>query len=250
MKIEDIAVEQLAPYERNNRKHPEQQVKRIGESIKRYGFIQPLVIDANNVLVIGHGRLLAAQHIGLESVPCVRLEGLSEQEIKALRILDNKLQNDSEWHYDNLQLEITELDADGFDLDEWGLEDLLLTAGDDNLQSENEYTTKVDSPVYEITGPKPRLSDLYDTTKRDLLVSEIESADIPEKEKDFLIAAANRHVVFNYEKIAEYYAHSSKELQKQFEASALIIIDYQEAIAQGFVKLVEQLSDQYESENE
>ena len=108
MDIKQIAIEKLIPYEKNNKEHDEIQITRIANSIKEFGFIQPLVIDKNNVVVIGHWRLDAAKELGLETVPAIMAENLDEEQIKKLRILDNKL-NESDWHLENLKIELDDL---------------------------------------------------------------------------------------------------------------------------------------------
>ena len=91
MKIIEKKVEELIPYEFNNKIHDEVQVNRIANSIKEFWWTQPIVIDENNVIIIGHWRLLAAQKLWLDKVPVTLMSGLTEAQIKKLRILDNKL---------------------------------------------------------------------------------------------------------------------------------------------------------------
>ena len=124
MKILNILISSLIPYEFNNRNHDQQQVDRIANSIKEFGFNQPLVIDESNIILVGHGRLAAAQKLGLKEVPVLKVENLSEVQKKAYRILDNKLQNDSTWSFNNLELELGFLEDEGFDLPSWGLDEL------------------------------------------------------------------------------------------------------------------------------
>jgi hypothetical protein len=101
---------------------------------------------------------------------------------------------------------------------------------------------KVNIPQYEPDGIKPSLADLYNTDKTDSLIMEIEAADILPEQKAFLIAAANRHNVFNYRNIAEYYANcASPEMQELMERSALVIVDIDNAIANGFAELLDGL---------
>lgn len=106
-----------------------------------------------------------------------------------------------------------------------------------------QYTQKIKAPTYEIKGEKPKLSELVDTTKFDQLISDIDKANIPIGVKAFLREAATRHYRFNYAKIAEYYANSPPNIQKLFEDSALVIIDFDDAIANGFVKMNKRLMD-------
>lgn len=115
-KIEQIQVSELIPYEKNAKLHDERQIQNVAESIKRYGFVQPVVVDKNNVIVIGHCRVLAAKLLELESVPCMRIEDLTDEEINALRIIDNKT-NESDWDEELLTQELATLDLTGFDLD-------------------------------------------------------------------------------------------------------------------------------------
>ena len=122
MKIEEVKIADIKPYERNQKKHPESQVKNIAKSIEKYGFVQPIVIDKNNEIIIGHGRYMAGGDIlGMKTVPCVRAENLTEQQIRELRILDNKL-NESDWDIDLLKEDLDDLDFDDFDID-WGEDD-------------------------------------------------------------------------------------------------------------------------------
>lgn len=112
LKIEYLPVGSLKPYEKNAKRHPADQVEHIANSIREFGFRQPLVIDKDNVLVIGHGRLLAAKKLRLDTVPCVRADDLTDEQIKALRLADNKT-NESEWDFDLLGGELDDI----FDID-------------------------------------------------------------------------------------------------------------------------------------
>lgn len=110
----DIAL--LKPYKKNTKRHNQTQIDNVAESIRKFGFVQPFVIDKNNEVVIGHCRLLAAQKLGIKQLPCVRVDYLTSAQVKALRILDNKL-NESEWDLDFLNEELPEIDLTGFDVD-------------------------------------------------------------------------------------------------------------------------------------
>ena len=108
MDIKEISVEQLIPYEFNNKLHDSTQVNRIANSIKEFWFLQPIVIDKNNIVVVWHGRLEWAKKLWLKTVPCLMAENLTDEQIKKYRILDNKL-NESERDMENLKLELEEL---------------------------------------------------------------------------------------------------------------------------------------------
>ena len=112
-------------------------------------------------------------------------------------------------------------------------------------EEDKKYSSKIEAPIYEPKYKKPHILELYDKQKTTRLIREIEQSNIPIDEKMFLIEAARRHTVFNYEKIADYYAHSSKDVQNLMERSALVIIDFEKAIELGYVKLCDEIRTQY-----
>lgn len=140
MKITTKKLEDIIPYERNNRTHDQTQIDRLANSIKDFGFNQPIVLDKSGVIVAGHGRYFAAKKLKLDAIPCVVKDDLSDAQLRAYRILDNKLQNDSTWEFSNLELELDMLQQDGFELEPWGLESLKLPDKDplDEPEQENK----------------------------------------------------------------------------------------------------------------
>lgn len=116
MDIKNIAVKDLIPYEKNTKKHDDVQINNVAESIKQYGFVQPIVIDKNNVVVIGHCRLLAAKKLKMTEVPCICVDDLTEEQVRKLRIIDNK-SNESDWDFDFLNEELLDLDFSDFNFD-------------------------------------------------------------------------------------------------------------------------------------
>lgn len=108
IKIEELSIEELKPYDLNAKKHTPEQVKKIAESINRFGFNNPILIDKNNEIIAGHGRLLAAKRLKLEKIPIIRIENLTPDEIKAFRIADNKL-NECDWDKELLKEELKNL---------------------------------------------------------------------------------------------------------------------------------------------
>ena len=118
-----------------------------------------------------------------------------------------------------------------------------------NEQEEEEsYSSKIEAPVYEPKNKPPHLLELCNDSKAKSLVREIDQSNLKEEEKSFLRLAANRHSVFHYEKIADYYSHASIEMQKHMEKSALVIIDFDKAIEGGFVRLCEDIKTQFMEE--
>lgn len=121
MEIINRRIEELTPYTKNAKKHDKKQIANVANSIKRFGWQQPIVIDDDGIVVIGHCRLLAAKKLGMREVPCTIASGLTENEIKELRIADNKT-NESPWDTEILAEELEEMSLDGFDFD-FGLEE-------------------------------------------------------------------------------------------------------------------------------
>lgn len=111
MKVVDVPVSDLIPYARNPRKN-DASVDSVAASIKEFGFKQPIVVDKDRVVVAGHTRLKAAQKLGLDTVPVVFADDLTPEQIKAYRILDNKVGEKSEWDAELLQLELSEIQLD------------------------------------------------------------------------------------------------------------------------------------------
>jgi ParB-like chromosome segregation protein Spo0J len=118
--LEQIGVEKLIPYANNARKHSEQQVAQIAESIREFGFNNPVLIDKESGIIAGHGRVLAAKKLGLESVPCLRLGHLTDAQKRAYIIADNKIALNSEWSVEILKSELLAITKDGVELESVG----------------------------------------------------------------------------------------------------------------------------------
>ncbi len=111
--------------------------------------------------------------------------------------------------------------------------------------SKEKYSQKIASPIYEPKKKKPHILELLDKAKSSRLIKQIKESNVTEEEKKFLILAAERHNIFHYENIADYYSHSNKEMQSLMENSALVIIDFEKAIELGYVKLCKESRKQY-----
>ena len=122
MKIEQIDTGKLIPYARNARTHSESQVGQIAGSIREFGFTNPVLIDAENGIIAGHGRVMAAGKLGLDKVPCIRLSHLTDTQRRAYILADNKLAMNAGWDEELLGLELADLRGLDFDLDLTGFD--------------------------------------------------------------------------------------------------------------------------------
>lgn len=109
-------IDDLIPYEHNAKEHNETQIKNLATSLQKYGWQNPILIDKDNVIVAGHGRVLGAKELGQTEVPCIYADDLTEEQVREYRILDNKL-NESAWIDEELEFELPELDFGDFDLE-------------------------------------------------------------------------------------------------------------------------------------
>ena len=156
MNIQEIEIDKVIPYHNNPRK--DQAVDKVASSINEYGFQQPIVVDKNMVVIVGHTRLLASKKLGLTKVP-VFVADLSETKAKAYRIADNRLNEDSNWDMDLLSLEITDLLDQNFNIDTLGFDSAEL---DKILENDKEYFTDEDEVPEPPEEPTAKLGDIYE----------------------------------------------------------------------------------------
>lgn len=239
LKIEYVPIGSVTPYEKNPRINDDA-VDKVAASIKEFGFQQPIVVDKDGVIIAGHTRLKAAKKLKLKEVPVVYATELTEEQAKAYRLADNKTNEFSEWDFDLLDLELGEiLDIN---MEDFGFE--FLDETEEQQETENIYTSKVDIPQYEPSGKDVKLVECVDTEKYDKLIKTITSSGLTDEEKAFLIMAAGRHLKFNYKLIADYYAgKASEEMQSLMEDNALVIIDYNDACKNGYAVLRKTVTD-------
>lgn len=128
--VQEVTLEQLIPYVNNAKIHSDEQVTKIASSIREFGFLSPVLIDRNFNIIAGHGRVMAAKKLNMETVPCVFIEGLSENQRKAYILADNRLAELASWDMNLVGLEIGELEYEGFDIDLVGFDNMDIT-GDD-----------------------------------------------------------------------------------------------------------------------
>lgn len=244
--MQRVRIADIRPYENNAKIHGAEQIEKLKASIREFGFVNPCLIDRDYNLIAGHGRVMAAEALGMDSVPCVFVEGLTDEQRRAYILADNKLAELAEWDNVLVASELSELEQAGFDISLTGFE-----LGEMEVEDEpdNTYVKNIDIPHYEPSGEEVSVSDLCDTEKRDELIKRIYDVEgITTDEMEFLILAAHRHVVFNYKKIADYYSKATPEMQRLMEDSALVIIDVNDAIAKGYAKLQSYLDEIEERE--
>lgn len=260
-RIEVWPVERLKPYERNARTHSPEQVTKIAASLAEFGFVNPILVDSADGIIAGHGRLAAAQELGLPEVPVIVLDHLSDTQRRAYVLADNKLAELAGWDVDILRAEMAEIAAEDPNLLELAgfaaaeieaaLEDDGEGGGEGADDEDEVYTRKIEAPTY---TPKeefaPAIEEMIDSKRAQYLTERVLDADLPDDVRDFLVAAAQRHVIFDYKRIAEFYCHASPKVQRLMEESALVIVDFGSAIDGGYVELSQKLtsiySDNYE----
>lgn len=261
--VDFVPVDDLAPYGRNARKHTPEAVNRLVAIIEDMGWTNPILADEDGI-VAGHKRRLAALAIYAKGgtirmaggggdvpagmVPVLDVSGWTEAQRRAYIIADNQTTLESEWDGEVLRLELSWLKDEGeVDMALTGFDGqalakaLGLTTTEGAHAGEEAYTRKIKAPIYEPKGDRPAPAELYDETKTRELVEEIRAADLPEDIAAFLERAAERHTVFNFARIADFYASADAGTQRLMERSALVIIDFGQAIENGFVRLTKQL---------
>ena len=158
MKVANRNLAELTPYAGNAKKHDSTQIANVAESIRQFGFVQPIVIDRDGVIVIGHCRALAAEKLGMKEVPCVCVDDLTPEQVNALRIVDNK-SNESPWDFDILPDELADIDLSDFDFD-FGIED---------EEEETEIVEDEAPEVDEDAEPIAKLGDIWQLGRHRLM---------------------------------------------------------------------------------
>jgi hypothetical protein len=246
--MEMIKLSQIIPNPDNPRTISDQKLKQLKKSLKEFPKmmeIRPIVVDENWIALGGNQRRLGLEKLGYEEIPStwVRQEkDLTDEEKLEFIIKDNASFGEWDWtqlndSWDQIQIQEWGLDLPQFDT----------TPVDEENKDEN-YTRKVDSPVYEPKNEKPSIKDLVDIDKVKQLQKQIDESDLPEDEKEFLKIAATRHYVFDFRSIADYYANSDKKSQELMENSALVIIDFDKAIENGYIEISKTLTDVFKED--
>lgn len=153
LKIVYRPLQELSPYAHNARTHSTEQVAQLVESIKQFGWTNPVLIDEKGEIIAGHGRVMAAEMLKMDSVPVIVLSGLTDEQKKAYRLADNRLPMNAGWDEDLLRMELSDLINADFDVSLTGfipteIDELLTDVLPGTGNEEEPYTTKIDTPVY------------------------------------------------------------------------------------------------------
>lgn len=238
--IKKVNISVIKPNEENPRFITDAKFKKLVKSIKEFPEMletRPLVVDEDMVVLGGNMRLKALKSAGVFEVPVHQVKGWTEEQKKEFIIKDNLGYGEWDW----------EIVANGWDvqvLSDWGMDipQFDYKGDSEEIDKDENYTRKIEAPIYEPKGEKPKAKDLVEINKVKELIEKIDNSKIKKQDKDFLKLAAYRHYVFDYSKIANYYAHSNKDVQELMEDSALVIIDYNKAIENGFIELSEEVA--------
>ena len=244
LKTEYIDINKLKLLENNPRQINVEKFSNLCASIKKnkdYFEARPILANKEMVVFAGNMRWRAAKEIGMEKVPTIIMDVTKEKQNEYM--LRDNISN-GEWDWDLLPSYDREL------LEEVGFSDELASIFGDKPEEDESYTNKIVPPVYKPSEETPDLKDVYDETRAGELRKLVDQANIVDsKLKEFLLSACNRFTVFNYAKVADLYSNSEDKITKDLmEKLALVIIDYDKAIENGFVKVSEQLFDNMEKE--
>lgn len=179
--VEYRTIEKLIPYARNARTHSDAQVAQIAASIKEFGFTNPILVDGENGIIAGHGRLAASRKLGLKEVPCIELSGLSDAQKRAYVLADNQLAANAGWDMDLLKVEIGDLNTEGFNLDLIGFDDKMLAG---LLEEQTEGLTDEDAVPEVPAEPVTVLGDVWLLGRHRLMCGDSTSIDAVEKMMD------------------------------------------------------------------
>jgi hypothetical protein len=228
-----VPADQLIANPANWRRHPQAQQRALAAVLEEVGFAGAVIAredeDGGLVIIDGHAR---AEMLGGTTVP-VLVTDLTEAEAEMVLATYDPIGAMAETNNEVLTNLIERIDTDNEAINQ-----LLATVAKDRAEpTEVTYTDTVGKPTYEPEGEQPNVDELTDRTKADELLREIQEANLDEDVEMFLMDAAMRHVAFNFGRIASYYAHAPASVQSLMERSALVIIDYDQAIADAFVRL-------------
>lgn len=147
--VEYIKITELKPLSRNTRNHPESQIEALAHSIRDFGFINPIIINADKEILVGNGRFEAAKRLGLDAVPAIMVTSLTPEQERAFAIIENKLTEDATWNYELLN---SEIEAIGLDMSKYGFENFLDSAADGSESGRADIKAKNEELSLDLFG--------------------------------------------------------------------------------------------------
>lgn len=245
-------IDQLHNWEQNPRSINNDDFARLKRQIQKLGVYKPLLITDDGTVLGGNMRLRAYKELGIADVWVSVVDAPDDTKKLEYALSDN----DRAGTYDEQMLAELITNTPDIELGDYkvdlgvpiDLTALLAKFGPVGTDSP-EYTDKIDTPVYTPSDIPVTLEELVDESRVKELLSRIERAPIPEGDKAFLKLAAFRHYKFTYSKIADYYASAPTDVQTLMEESALVIIDFNKAIQQGYVEMNDELKDLYRGDH-
>lgn len=253
------------PQQRNANKHTPRGMGVLEKSIQADGWIGAITVAADGETFDGSARIEVGVATGFEDAIVVESDGTrpiihrrvdiataDDPRARRLGIAANRVaQLNLDFDIDELLASV----ADGVDLSAMFRQDeldALLQAAhgqDEEAAKDEPYSRKIETPIYQPSNVKPSVSSLFDDTKTQALIRDIQATEgLTDEQRQFLMIAAQRHTVLHFNKIADYYAHSDETMQRLMENNALVIIDFNRAIELGFVQLTKKIAEQVKDE--
>ncbi len=249
-----ISINEVKPHPRNVRQGD---VGAISESLRLHGQYRPITYQKSTGRILaGNHTWKAAKALGWTEINASAIECDDEQALRIL-LIDNRTSDLADYDTAELAAILQELEAtsgklDGTGYDGDALDEIMKdVASQKEMEDQlNAYTQIIRVPQYEIVGEQPPIHELFDNSKYLDLVQEINKSKIPDDIKEFLRLAATRHIVFTYSKIAEFYPHQNNKVQELMERSVLVIIDSDDAIANGYATFAKTMTDLLRQDDE
>lgn len=239
---------------RNYRKHNDKNKNLIKKSLLECGAGRSIVIDNDNEIIAGNGIYEQAQKLGIKTkvietdgteLVVVKRTDLSteDEKRKQLAVMDNSTSDSSEFDFELLatDFDIEELKDFGIELDNLDISD--------EVPAESKYTRKIKTPIYELKGENPTVNEMINTERADKLIEMINRSNATDEVKEFLLKTATRLYEFRYDNIAEFYAHQDAETKDLMEKLALVIIDFDKAIENGYIEMNKHIEEVFVKEN-
>lgn len=248
-KESEMLIDELKFDEHNFNSHTREGMKLLEKSVREHKFGRSILVDKDNNIIAGNGVVETAKKLGRRKIKVIETTGdeivvvkrtdvdINTKQGREMALADNTTSAvDLCWNKDEIEKAKEKWDVIP---EAWGLND----NREEIASKDSAYEQKIVTPIYEITGDVPEVSTIVDARKVKSLLYDIDKSSAPKNVKEMLKICAYRHAVIDFSKMAEFYAHANKQIQTLMEDSGLVIIDYDKAIANGFVEVVKDIKD-------